>query len=132
MISLTGLFVFYRLLSFSPGWSNIWATCIATIPYYYLNRMWVFKKSGRSHLVKEVIPFWFIAAASLILSTIAVRFAGHEARGIASKDIRALILLFANFTTYGLLWVAKFIFFNRILFRPAVVKVGQIERPTVA
>ena len=57
-VSLTGLFFFYRILSFSPGWSNIWATVIATIPYYYLNRMWVFNKRGRSHLTKEVIPFW--------------------------------------------------------------------------
>jgi len=31
------------------------ATVIATIPYYYLNRMWVFKRRGRSHLTKEIL-----------------------------------------------------------------------------
>ena len=119
-ISLTGLFLFYRILSLSPGWSNIWATVIATIPYYYLNRMWVFKKRGRSHLTKEVIPFWAIAFSSLILSTLAVRFAGYEARTIGSKTTRAGILLMANFATYGLLWLMKFFVFNKILFRSHV------------
>lgn len=120
IISLTGLFLFYRVLSFSPGWSNIWATVIATIPYYYLNRMWVFKRRGRSHLTKEIIPFWAIAFGSLILSTLAVRFAGYEARTIASKTTRAGILLMANFATYGLLWIMKFFVFNKLLFRSRV------------
>lgn len=120
VISLTGLFLFYRILGLSPGWSNIWATIIATIPYYYLNRIWVFKKRGRSHLTKEVIPFWAIAFASLLLSTLAVRFAGYEARSIASKTTRAGILLIANFTTYGLLWLMKFFVFNKLLFRSRV------------
>lgn len=116
-ISLTGLFLFYRVLGLSPGWSNIWATVIATIPYYFLNRIWVFKKRGRSHLTKEVLPFWAIAFASLILSTLAVRFAGYEARSIASETTRAGILVMANFATYGILWLMKFFVFNKILFR---------------
>jgi len=117
VISLSGLFLFYRILSLSPGWSNIWATVIATIPYYYLNRMWVFQRRGRSHLTKEVIPFWAIAFGSLILSTLAVRFAGYEARAVGSKTTRAGILLMANFATYGILWLMKFFVFNKILFR---------------
>jgi putative flippase GtrA len=125
VISLSGLFLFYRVLSLSPGWSNIWATVIATIPYYYLNRMWVFKKRGRSHLTKEVIPFWAIAFGSLILSTLAVRFAGHEARTISSKTTRAGILVMANFATYGLLWLMKFFVFNSVLFRSRVPEMSS-------
>jgi putative flippase GtrA len=115
-ISLTGLFVFYRWIGLSPTWSNILATCIATVPYYYLNRMWVFKKSGRSHLTKEVLPFWTIAFVSLILSTLAVKFAGTQVHAIASKNVRGAILVAANLATYGILWIAKFIVFNRYLF----------------
>lgn len=127
VISLSGLFLFYRIMGLSPGWSNIWATVIATVPYYYLNRIWVFKKRGRSHLTKEVIPFWAIAFGSLILSTLAVRFAGYEARTIASKTTRAGILVLANFATYGVLWLMKFFVFNRILFRTRVSEHGSEE-----
>jgi putative flippase GtrA len=115
-ISLSGLFVFYRWVGLSPTWSNILATCIATVPYYYLNRMWVFKKSGRSHLTKEVLPFWTIAFVSLVLSTLAVKFAGSQVHSISSKNVRGAILVAANLTTYGILWIAKFVVFNRYLF----------------
>jgi putative flippase GtrA len=117
-ISLSGLFVFYRWIGLSPTWSNILATCIATVPYYYLNRRWVFKKSGRSHLTKEVLPFWTIAFVSLVLSTLAVKFAGSQVHSISSKNVRGAILVAANFATYGILWIAKFIVFNRYLFNP--------------
>jgi putative flippase GtrA len=116
-ISLTGLFVFYRWIGLSPTWSNIVATCIATVPYYYLNRMWVFKKSGRSHLTKEVLPFWTIAFVSLVLSTLAVKFAGSQVHSISSKNVRGAILVAANLVTYGILWIAKFVVFNRYLFK---------------
>jgi putative flippase GtrA len=115
-ISLSCLFVFYRWIGLSPTWSNILATCIATVPYYYLNRMWVFKKSGRSHLTKEVLPFWTIAFVSLVLSTLAVKFAGSQVHSISSKNVRGAILVAANFATYGILWIAKFVVFNRFLF----------------
>jgi putative flippase GtrA len=115
-ISLSGLFVFYRWVGLSPTWSNVVATCIATVPYYYLNRIWVFKKSGRSHLTKEVLPFWTIAFVSLVLSTLAVKFAGSQVHSISSKNVRGVILVAANFATYGILWIAKFVVFNRYLF----------------
>jgi putative flippase GtrA len=116
-ISLSGLFVFYRWIGLNPTWSNILATCIATVPYYYLNRMWVFKKSGRSHFTKEVLPFWTIAIVSLVLSTLAVKFAGSQVHSISSKNARGAILVAANFATYGVLWIAKFLVFNRFLFK---------------
>jgi len=123
-ISLSGLFVFYRWIGLSPTWSNILATCIATVPYYYLNRLWVFKKSGRSHLTKEVLPFWTIAFVSLVLSTLAVKFAGSQVHSISSKNVRGAILVAANFVTYGILWIAKFVVFNRFLFKVEKEPIG--------
>jgi hypothetical protein len=78
--------------------------------------MWVFKKSGRSHLTKEVLPFWTIAFVSLVLSTLAVKFAGSQVHSISSKNVRGAVLVAANFATYGVLWIAKFFVFNRYLF----------------
>jgi putative flippase GtrA len=116
-LSLAMLYLFYRVVGLTPTWANVVATCIATVPSYYLNRTWAWGKSGPSHLWREVVPFWVIAFFSLVLSTLAVRYAGHEASSLHSKDAKALVLLFANFVTYGFLWVAKFIFFNKVLFK---------------
>jgi putative flippase GtrA len=115
--SLVGLYVFYRVIGLSPRWANVVATCIATVPSYYLNRSWAWGKNGKSHFMKEVAPFWVIALISLLISTEVVGFAGHESTSIASKDVRALILVAANFVTYGFLWVGKFVLFNKVLFK---------------
>ncbi|HEY5274828.1 MAG TPA: GtrA family protein [Acidimicrobiales bacterium] len=122
--SLVLLYVFYRVVGLSPRWANVVAACIATVPSYYLNRSWAWGKNGRSHFMKEVAPFWLIALVSLLISTEVVGFAGHESADIASKDVRALILVAANFVTYGFLWVGKFMLFNKLLFKhrePAAV-----------
>jgi putative flippase GtrA len=115
--TLAGLYLFYRVVGLSPFAANVVATCIATIPSYYLNRTWAWGRTGRSHFMREVVPFWIIALVSLVLSTLAVQFAARQAVTIHSKDVKALILLIANFFTYGVLWVGKFTIFNKVLFK---------------
>ena len=103
--------------------SNLLATSIATAPAYYLNRTWTWGKTGKSHLMKEVVPFWTIAIVGVLLSTLAVHFAAAEAHHITKSKLGVTALIeFANFFTYGVLWVGKFMIFNRYLFNtPSVV-----------
>jgi len=118
-VTLGMLYVFYRVVGLTPGWANIIATAIATVPSYYLNRTWAWGHSGRSHLWREVVPFWTIAFVSLGISTVAVELAAHEAHHIArSHEVQTALVLLANFFTYGCMWVAKFTLFNRVLFAP--------------
>ena len=116
-VTLGMLYLFYRVVRLSPGWANVVATAIATIPSYYLNRTWAWGNSGPSHLWREVVPFWIIAFVSLGISTAAVEIAAHEAHHIAhSHEVQTGLVLLANFFTYGCMWVAKFTLFNRVLF----------------
>jgi putative flippase GtrA len=117
VVSLGGLYLFYRVVGLGPGWANIIATTIATVPSYYLNRMWAWGRTGRSHFKREVVPFWIIAFVSLGISSLAVRYAAHEAHHLTHrKEFQTLLVLMANFVTYGIMWVGKFTLFNRILF----------------
>jgi putative flippase GtrA len=117
VVSLAMLYLFYRPVGLSAGWANVVATVIATVPSYYLNRTWAWQRSGRSHFRKEVLPFWVIALVSLGLSTLAVRFAAHEAdQHLRSHTAQTLAVLLANFFTYGVMWVGKFVLFNKLLF----------------
>jgi putative flippase GtrA len=117
VISLVMLYIFYRQVGLSVRWANVTATVIATVPSYYLNRTWAWKRSGKSHFRREVVPFWVIAAISLALSTLAVQFAEHESLKISSShQIQTLLVLFANFFTYGVMWAGKFFLFNKVLF----------------
>ena len=118
MLSLGFLYLFFRVVKIGSAVdANVVATVIATPPSYYLNRRWAWGKTGRSHLMREVVPFWTIAALSLVLSTIAVGLADHEAHHLTlSHSGETMVVLAANFATYGVIWVGKFVLFNRVLF----------------
>lgn len=101
---------------FGARGSAIFATCMGTIPSYYLNRNWAWGKSGRSHLVKEVLPFWFLAIVGLVFSTWAVDFTHTHTAGIHNHVEHTAILAAAYLGSFGTLWFAKFLIFNRFLF----------------
>jgi putative flippase GtrA len=117
-LGLLGLF--YGVLKIgSATMSNVYATAITTVPSYYLNRKWAWGKSGKSHLTKEVIPFWVIAIISAVISTVVVHFADQEARLHThfGHGMLTVVVELANFTTYAVLWVAKYVYFNKVLFK---------------
>jgi putative flippase GtrA len=131
VVSLSCLYLFFRVLHIGTATdSNLLATAVASVPAYYLNRTWAWGKSGRSHVFREVLPFWMITVIGVILSTTAVHFAAVEAKDHhLSKDAETIAVEFANFFTYGVLWFAKFSFFNRVLFK---VKPEDFEETVVA
>ncbi len=131
-VSLGGLYLFFRVLHIGTATdSNLLATAIASVPAYYLNRTWAWGKSGRSHVFREVVPFWAVTILGVALSTTAVHFAAVEAKSHhLSKDGETIAVEFANFFTYGVLWFAKFSFFNRFLFKVKTEPTEEIETST--
>ncbi|HXX89677.1 MAG TPA: GtrA family protein [Acidimicrobiales bacterium] len=115
-VSLGVLFLVYGVLRlWSEVPSAIFANAVATVPSYYLNRKWAWGKSGKSHLWKEVVPFWAASFAGLLLSTVAAAMARdfsqeHQLHHFGST----VIVMTANFTAYGVLWIGKFLIFNRL------------------
>ena len=116
-VSFSVLFLVYgvgRLWTEVP--STVFANVVATFPSYWLNRRWAWGKSGRSHLVKEVIPFWALAALGITFSIVGASVARHL--GIHhSHLVRTVLVLFANLASFGIFWVAKLALLNR-LFQP--------------
>ncbi len=115
MVSQVVLFIAQSF--WSARTSNIVAVCISAVPSYYLNRMWAWGKTGKSHLMKEIVPFWSLALLGLIFSTWAADYAETNAHHITGSDLGArLIVNFAALAAFGILWVGKFFIFNRVLF----------------
>ena len=48
--------------------SNIIAVCVSAVPSYYLNRAWAWGKTGKSHLMKEIVPFGSLALLGLVFA----------------------------------------------------------------
>ena len=97
--------------------SNIIAVCVSAVPSYYLTRAWAWGKTGKSHLMKEIVPFWSLALLGLVFSTWAADYAESNAHQLTSSDLMArLIVNGAALAAFGILWVGKFFIFNRLMF----------------
>jgi len=116
-VSQVVLFTLQLGLHMGALWANLIACAVATVPSYELNRKWAWGKSGKSHLWKEVVPFWALAFLGLAFSSLAVVAAESWAHDQQLGHLtRSLVVNAANLGAFGVLWVGKFIIFNKILF----------------
>ncbi len=95
--------------------STVIANSIATVPSYYLNRSWAWGKSGRSHLTREIIPFWSMAALGIFVSVFGASFAKHLGNAWHLHHLgQTALVLVANILSFGIFWVLKLLLFNRL------------------
>ncbi len=95
--------------------STVFANSVATFPSYWLNRQWAWGKSGRSHFVKEVVPFWAMSAIGIAFSVVGASVARHIGLKYQLDHFdQTVIVLVANVLSFGIFWVLKLLLFNRI------------------
>jgi putative flippase GtrA len=99
------------VIGWSPVSSNIFAVAMGTIPGYILSRHWVWEKRGKSHFMREVLPFWILTFIGFALSTAAVWF-------VAGRwDPAPIVINLTSLASFGVVWVAKFVILDRVLFK---------------
>jgi putative flippase GtrA len=108
-LTQTMLVIFVELMHHNPTRSNVVAVMLTAVPVFFLNKRWVWNADGKISLRREVVPFWVFTAAGLLLSTLLVDLAQ------AISDSTLLVMI-ANLTGFGILWVAKFLFLDQIMF----------------
>src|SRR5687768_9087000 len=113
-VCLFGLFAFAHWTARS---ANIAAGLVGGIPSYELNRRWTWGKTGKSHLWKEVVPFWVLAVVGLAFSTMVADLAEGWAQDLSDRRVlQGLVVNGSTIAAFGLLWIGKFFFFNKVLF----------------
>lgn len=89
---------------------------VCGIPLSYVgNRRWVWRRTGRSAFVREVLPFWVMCLLGLVVSTAVVGRVG-ALTALFPPAWRAVILPLANVATFGALWVVQFVLLDRVIF----------------
>jgi putative flippase GtrA len=97
--------------------SNILSVTAGGIPSFWLNRRWAWGKTGKSHIFKEHLPFWAMNFAGLALSTWAVAIAENWGLDhLDSHALRTALNAGANLSAFGVLWIGKFMIFNKLFF----------------
>jgi putative flippase GtrA len=120
LVGVLVLGVLVTLTRLSPGWSNVVATAVGTIPSFELNRRWVWGQRGARSLRREVMPFGALSFAGLAMSTWTVDTVAEWAAGSGLEGlVRTAAIQLAHLAGFGLLWVLQFVILDRFLFRSA-------------
>ena len=117
VVTEIALITLYGLFHWTARSANILAVTIGGVPSYFLNRMWVWGKTGKSHLWKETVPFWALNFFGLALSTWFADFAGSFGESnFDSHLVRTMCVSAASVGAFGVLWIGKFLIFNKLMF----------------
>jgi putative flippase GtrA len=82
---------------------------ICAVPVFFLNKRWVWNVDGKVSVRREILPFWVFTAAGLALSTALVAIAENVSDS-------TLLVMAASVSGFGILWVAKFLFLDQVMF----------------
>ena len=101
-----------EVLGFHPVVANLTAWMVSTGPAYLLSRYWVWQQAGANSVKAEIVPFWIIAGIGLALSSATIGV-------LAIITDHTLILLAGAIVAYGLVWVAKYLVLDGLLWPEA-------------
>ena len=127
--ALTSLLVLTIVYGVLRLWTEVvsvlFSNVVAGIPSYFLNRQWTWGKSGRSHLWREIVPFWVMSLTgigfALVTAQLAHNFADtHHLQHLA----RTVLVVGANVAAFGILWLVKFMILNRLFAQIADAEIG--------
>ncbi len=106
--------------------STLFANVVATVPSYYLNRNWAWGQSGRSHVWREMVPFWAASVTGIVLSMGSASIARNISIDHHLHHLMATALVDgANLGTFVVLWVVKYLVFNRLFHTPSPLVVDE-------
>ena len=103
------LLVFTVGLDWSFVTANLVAVTLMALPAYAMNRYWVWGKKDKNRFATEVLPFWVITLIGLALSTLFAHYADQWFESPLAVNV-------ANAVGFGLVWVFKFLFLDRVMF----------------
>jgi putative flippase GtrA len=127
--AITSLVILILVYGVLRLWNEVVSTLVANIlagiPSYYLNRKWVWGKGGRSHIWRELVPFWVMSISgigfALYTAALAQSYANaHHLQHLA----RTALVIGANIAAFAILWILKFLILNRLFAQIADAEVG--------
>jgi putative flippase GtrA len=106
--------------------ATLFGNLVGAVPSYSLNRRWVWRKSGRSHFRKEVLPFCIFTLISIAFSIVGASYAHHLVHEHQWSHLtNTAVVDGANLVSVGVFWIIKFLLFSRIFLVPEEAAVDQ-------
>jgi len=113
-ISEVTLLALYASRLLGATGSSVIANLAGTVPSYLLSRYWIWPEAERSGAARQMGLYWATSAVSLVVTTAGASFAGAYAP--AGHLDHVIVVGSAYVVTVALLWVAKFLVYQRVIF----------------
>lgn len=128
-LAVSEIVLLLLLVSGVTAWiASIGASVAGIVPGYPLNRGWAFGRRGRSHFSREVVPYWVTTLLGTAVASVLTAVVDHWARHFTPvHSLRELLDLIAYVGAYGVMWMAKFVILDRLLFRSPAQIAGPAQ-----
>lgn len=118
VISQVTFVTLYGLELTGPQAASVSAFVAGAVPNYVMNRVWAWGRRGRARLRGEVLPYvatiLTTAALAAVVTALVDRHV-HLVSGVHAVQVAIVNLAFLG--TYGLMFLIKFLLFERVVFR---------------
>jgi putative flippase GtrA len=117
------------LLGTTPA--SVAAFLAGAVPNYLLNRRWVWQRSGRVRVRRELLPYVAVSLVSLVAGAGATGWA--ESAAPPGGVSRSVFVAVAYLAAYGFLFMAKFAAYELYVFshRPGRIHRAEIHRSEI-
>ncbi len=104
------------------------ANFAGVIPSYLLSRYWIWKDADRDNTKKQIVLYWLISLVSIGITSYATGLITHSSHTTGNEHIEVVggSFLILNF----ILWVVKYIAYNKVVFKIAAQKEKDIAEAT--
>ncbi|MGA7087380.1 MAG: GtrA family protein [Candidatus Dormiibacterota bacterium] len=99
--------------------SAVVANLAGTVPSYLLSRYWIWPEADRGGAARQMGLYWSTSVISLVVTTAGTSLAGAHAP--AGHTAHVIVVGSAYIGTVAILWVAKFLVYQRYIFSSAPV-----------
>lgn len=111
------LFVCFAVLGWSTTQSNLFAFALLTGPAFFVNRRWVWEdNTAGSRLMTQVLPFWLLGIAGLLLSIWTTGVVAANSSIFSDRYVQAIFVNIASIGAYGIVWALKFVVLTTVVF----------------
>jgi len=123
---LTSVVVFALLLDAGVGTTadSVLAFIAGAVPNWILNRRWAWERTGEMDVAREVLGYTLISVIALAASSAGTGWVDAILRHHLTQQhaLRVVLVTLAYVTVQGLLFVAKFVAYDRWVFRSDVAR----------
>lgn len=115
VVSEATLLSFYGAGALDATMSAVVANLAGTLPSYVMSRYWIWSEADRRRPLRQVVFYWTISIVSLLASSAATGAAAANAPKGHAAHLAVVGAAYAG--TYAALWIAKFVIYQKALFR---------------